>query len=124
MIVGDERVPIEGVRVEVERDHRSKLVFGGGVLFFMSPVIVRNLYGSFNGTMAQTLALLGMIVSALMFILGFYQKTPPGKLAGPFRYLCVPGARLRLAPKDERMLVRAIANLRGASTTAPLVLEF
>ena len=115
--VGEDRVPVAQLSIGVERKHRVKLVFGGVILFFAGPIIIKNMYGTFNGFMPETLGLIGIIASVLLVVVGFYEKTPPGKLAGSFRYLNVGGHLLRLAASDERMLVRAVANLRGAAAT-------
>ncbi|MCB1682556.1 MAG: hypothetical protein H6858_10235 [Rhodospirillales bacterium] len=119
--LGGDVVPVSHIRdVEEVRTFRMLMRVAGIVLFFAAPVVVKGMFGGFESSIAQILGVAGIVFSAYLVLTSFLNRTPPGKLQGPFRSHSIlfddveknsKIVELKFASaKDERLFMQALKN--------------
>ncbi len=124
-LIGTERIPLDAlVEVAQVRERRGLLGCSGVLLLIVAPLLVKGIFGDFSGTVAKWLGFGAILYAAWLVLVAVIERTPAGRLGGPFRSLRVTwrvedgslrstSVRLR-HPRDERLFTAAVGNLRRA----------
>jgi len=125
VLVGAQRIPLDAI-VEVAqiRQRRGLLGCSGVLLLIVAPLLVKGIFGDFSGTLAKWLGFGAILYAAWLFFVAVFERTPAGRLGGPFRSLRATwndngGERRSITlrftdPRDERLFTTVVDNLRRA----------
>ncbi len=125
VLVAAQRIPLDAIVEVVQvRERRGLLGCSGVLLLIVAPLLVKGIFGDFSGTVAKWLGFGAILYAAWLVLVAVIERTPAGRLGGPFRSLRVTwrvedgslrstSVRLR-NPRDERLFTAAVGNLRRA----------
>ncbi len=119
---GETKVPVANVKtISYEREYRGWLLSAGVILPILLIVFIGKSSGEdFTGFFPQLFSVAGMAGGLALVLWAFIQKTPPGRIQGPFRHMNFYFAKdeqtngqvyIKFArPEEERKFVQSIEN--------------